>query len=161
MTQIRRAQSDADFARLHGILIEYEADLPPELRHGSVPSVADLQDEYAGRRAAFVALSNDAAIGCVAVTALDPTTAVLLRLFVSPQGRRRGVARSLVEAAIAFARENGYDRMTLDTHKAQLPAAYRLYQSLGFVECRPLTEVTYECPTFMELSLSRRSDLNR
>ena len=143
-------------------MIEYEADLPPELRHGSVPSVADLQAEYAGRRAAFVAISSeDRAIGCVAVTVLDATTAVLLRLFVSPRDRGRGVARSLVEAAIAFARENGYRRIVLDTHKAQLPAAYRLYQSLGFVECGPLTAVTYECPTFMELNLSRRSDLNR
>jgi len=151
--QVHRVESEADFQRLHELLIEYEADLAPELRHGCVPQSGDLRQTYAPPNAAFLALLEEDAIGCVAVQKRDSETAVLLRLFVKPPKRGFGAARALVTAVIAYARQQGYRRMVLDTHKNQLVPAYRLYRSLGFAECAPFAEVTYECPTFMELRL--------
>jgi GNAT superfamily N-acetyltransferase len=150
---IRKVEAGADFARLHGLFIAYEAGLPKELRHGSVPGLAELAQTYAGQNAAFLATIEDSTIGCVAVKQLDSQTALMLRLFVRPESRGLGAARWLVTTAVAFARERGQHRMVLDTNKEQLMPAYRLYRSLGFEECEPFAAVTYECPTFMEIKL--------
>lgn len=152
--EILRVRSAADFRRLHELFIEYEADLRPELRHGTVPKIPDLRAEYERENAAFLALSDGDAIGCVAVRELDPDTALLMRLFVRHRSRGLGAARGLAAAVIAFAQAGAYRRVVLDTNKEHLVAAYRLYRSLGFEECEPFATVTYECPTFMELLLS-------
>lgn len=150
---ILRAISDRDFRDLHGVFAEYELDLPEDLRHGSVPDVDDLASSYSGNDAAFIAREGDTTIGCVAVRRLDAWTALILRLYVSPQYRGAGTARCLVTTALAYLRSKRYARVVLDTEKGRLPAAFRLYQSLGFAECAPFASVTYETPTFMELWL--------
>ena len=146
-------KDDSDFPTLRDLFCEYEAGLPARLRHGTVPELAELTSTYSGRNRAFLALLDETAIGCVAVREFDPQTALLLRLYVAPVSRGLGAARALVEAAIGFARESRYRRIVLDTNKAALEPAYRLYCTLGFVECEPFATVTYECPTFMELLL--------
>lgn len=150
---ISRVAGDADFWRLYDLFVEYEADLPPELRHGAVPEIGELRAVYTRRNAAFLATLRGAAAGCVAVRELDAETAVMLRLFVKPASRGLGAARLLVNATIEHARSAEYRRMVLDTNKERLMPAYRLYRSLGFQECQPFATVTYECPTFMELLL--------
>ena len=162
---IRRADRADDFRELHRLLVAYEDGLPPVLRHGSVPAVGEVERFYRGRSAAFLADSAGRAIGCVAVTQLDEQTGVIMRLFVRPANRGAGTARALVVRALEYAKAAGYVRVVLDTDKERLPAAYRLYESLGFTECAPYAAVTYPCPTFMERrcdsEVSRRSDLNR
>ncbi len=153
---VRRAKHDSDFAQLYELFVEYEADLPQNLRHGVVPDVADLKATYKRRNAAFLAACDTEPIGCVAVTEREPATAVILRLFVKPKSRRLGAARGLVTAALRFAHKGRFHRVVLDTHKEQLQAAYRLYRSFGFEECAPHGGVSYESPTFMELILERR-----
>jgi GNAT superfamily N-acetyltransferase len=150
---ICRVHEEIEFRQLHDLFAEYEAGLPKELRHGSVPDVAALRERYERRDAAFLAISRGSAIGCVAVTKFDAETALMLRLYVQPHRRGLGAARWLVGAAIAFSREQGRRRIALDTNKEQLMPAYRLYRSLGFEECEPFATVTYEFPTFMELRL--------
>ena len=169
MIDVIRAKSGLDFQRLHDLFVEYEADLPENLRHGVVPEIHDLGTTHGQNNAAFLALSGGDAIGCVAVRRLDRETALLLRLFVRPASRGLGAARALSNAAIEFAESGAYRRLVLDTNKEQLLPAYRLYRSLGFEECPSFGTVAYEFPTFMELRLrnetneraSRRSDLNR
>jgi GNAT superfamily N-acetyltransferase len=153
MTAIHRVTGAPDFARLREIFSVYEADLPPELRHGEVPSSNELAARFSAPGAAFLAIAGEDVTGCVGVSHRDDETAVIRHLFVKPEARGHGAARALVEAAIAFARESQYERIVLDTHKGKLEAAYELYRSLGFVEAAPHTPVTYECPTFMELRL--------
>lgn len=156
MADVQRAQTDSDFRQLHGLFVAYEAGLPAPLRHGRVPDIPALARTFSPPNAAFIATHGEAPIGCVALKrARDDRAgeAELSRLFVRPESRRLGAARQLVEAAIAFARDAGDARVVLDTHKAQLEAAYRLYRSIGFQECAPYGDVTYECPTFMRLQL--------
>ncbi len=149
---IRQVKEERDFQAFHELLVEYEADLPPILRHGSVPTVGELRRMHRGRGAAFVADFAGGVVGCVAVSELDAQTGVIMRLFVRPESRGAGAARSLVLRALEFLEAEEYERVVLDTDKEQLPAAYRLYQSLGFTECGPYTTVSYPCPTFMERS---------
>ena len=120
-----------------------------------MPDVSTLASRYAAPNAAFLARLDDAAIGCVVCKPQDTSTAELARLYVEPHARKSGAGRSLVNAVIDFARGAGFDRLVLDTHSELLPAAYRLYDSLGFAEYQP--ECGSEgavCPTFMELRLT-------
>jgi GNAT superfamily N-acetyltransferase len=153
ISRIRQARSAAEFGRLRDLFEQYEADLPPVLRHGAVPGVEELTQAFAGRSAAFLASIGDDDVGCVAVSAFDLQTAQLRHLFVAPRRRGLGAARSLTATAIDFAREQRYARIVLDTDKVQLEPAYLLYRSLGFEECEPFVAVTYESPTFMALNL--------
>jgi ribosomal protein S18 acetylase RimI-like enzyme len=56
---------------------------------------------------------------------------VLYDLFVAPGGRRRGVGRSLMEAAHRYARDAGVQRVVLSTAHDNLKAQ-GLYESLGY-----------------------------
>jgi ribosomal protein S18 acetylase RimI-like enzyme len=153
MPSVRRVASVQEFRRLRILFQQYEDDLPPGLRHGALPAIEQLTAAYAGRNAAFLAIVADVDVGCVAVRAFDPQTAQLRHLFVAPERRGLGAARSLTTTAIEFARQERYARIVLDTNKVQLEPAYLLYRSLGFEECAPFTTVSYESPTFMALRL--------
>ncbi len=153
LVEVRRAHDRSDFQKLHDLFVEYEADLPEELRHGVVPDVAALDETYVARNAAFLATCEGDETGCVAVKALDAQTALMLHLFVRPERRGFGAARLLVTSAIEFARAQRFSRIVLDTNKEQLAPAYLLYRSLGFEECEPFAAVIYEFPTFMQLPL--------
>jgi GNAT superfamily N-acetyltransferase len=151
--QTHRAQSDADLADFHALLVEYEADLPQQLRHGGIPDVTALKQSFSKRSAAFLAAAAGQILGCVAASELDSETALMMRLFVRPASRGLGAARALVLSAIEFVQGAGYTRIVLDTDKELLPAAYRLYRSVGFTECASYASVDYPCPTFMERSV--------
>jgi GNAT superfamily N-acetyltransferase len=153
MPSVRRVASAQDFRRLRTLFEQYEADLPPDLRHGAVPGNENLSATFAGRNAAFLASVADDDVGCVAVRELDLQTTQLRHLFVAPERRGLGAARCLTAAAIEFARQERYLRIVLDTDKVQLEPAYLLYRSLGFEECAPFATVTYASPTFMALGL--------
>ena len=56
---------------------------------------------------------------------------VLNDLFVTPDARRRGVARALMDAAHAFAREAGATDVWLETEKTNTQAQ-ALYNDLGY-----------------------------
>lgn len=140
---VERVEAPGASSRLRELLEEYENALPPDLRHASEPAF-DI---------AFLARFGNDCVGCAGVSGAASGTAVLQRMYVQPAHRGKGAARALAQAAIAYARERGCERIVLDTHAEQLHAAYTLYRSLGFEECRPYGEVDYACPTFMELRL--------
>jgi ribosomal protein S18 acetylase RimI-like enzyme len=56
---------------------------------------------------------------------------ILNDLFVAENHRQQGVAKSLIRAAVDFARETGTVRVALSTQISNI-AAQSLYESLGF-----------------------------
>lgn len=70
-------------------------------------------------------------IGMAFLKLIRTDTAEIKRLYVRPEARRQGVAKTLVAEAIAAACELGARRMFLDSHESFLPAR-RLYESMGF-----------------------------
>jgi GNAT superfamily N-acetyltransferase len=54
------------------------------------------------------------------------------RLWVRPTQQGTGLGRQLAYAIVAVARDRGYTAMYLDTMPHSMPAAYRLYCSMGF-----------------------------
>ncbi len=155
VASVRIAEDEADFRRFRDLVEEYEESLPDDLKHASFErEVANLPTQYGPPGAAFVATVDERSAGCVALNVLDESTAVIKKLYVAPAYRKLGLGRRLLADLIAFARDRRVARLVLDTERDRLPAAYKLYLSLGFRECAPYGEVDYRCPTFMQLDLS-------
>jgi putative acetyltransferase len=154
MLTVERARGRAAFGQLHALLTEYERSLPEDLRHGDELSLQAVEATYDGQdAAAFLARIERVYGGCVVISGLTSSCAVLQRLYVRPVYRGKGAAKALTLAAIQYARERGCERIVLDTQAQQLPAAYNLYVALGFVACEPYAPVAYAEPTYMELRL--------
>src|SRR5262245_46541035 len=83
-----------------------------------------------GRGAFLVVYLDGAAVGCGALRVLDPETAELKRMYVTPSARGRGLGRRLVAALEAEAREIGIRRLVLETGIRQA-AALALYRATG------------------------------
>ena len=99
--------------------------------------VADYAREGGGaRQAAWIAELDGTRAGCVfCVPDADAgeleTTAKLRLLLVSPDARGHGLGVQLVDRALEFARQAGYEQMRLWTNHP-LTAARRIYLSRGF-----------------------------
>ncbi len=59
----------------------------------------------------------------------------LKRLWIRPESRGSGLGRILVQAVIDRAISAGKSILLLDTSPDAMPAAYRLYRDMGFLEC--------------------------
>jgi GNAT superfamily N-acetyltransferase len=87
---------------------------------------------WLGRGATFVAETDDGPVGLiVAIPHDDPATVGIYAMFVSSRSRRRGVGRSLVEAAVDWANDRGAEQVTLMVIDRN-EAASKLYESCGF-----------------------------
>lgn len=85
----------------------------------------------ASREAAWIAEVDGCRAGCVFCVTKDEKTAQLRILLVDPVARGLGIGRSLVERCVSFAREAGYEYISLWTNHS-LVAAARIYLSAGF-----------------------------
>ncbi len=64
---------------------------------------------------------------------LDATTAIVWGMWVAPEARRRGSARRIIDAALAWAEARSVTRVVLDVKRDNRPAI-DLYRSIGFTE---------------------------
>jgi ribosomal-protein-alanine N-acetyltransferase len=93
-----------------------------------------LSDELAGPgRLTWVDVGDDGELRGYAVTMHVGDVVDLNRIGVGRTHQRTGVARGLLEAAVAAAREAGADRMLLEV-STDNTAALRLYAAAGFTE---------------------------
>lgn len=81
----------------------------------------------------FVAWLEGRAVGCGGLRRVDATTGEIKRMWTAPDARGLGVARRIIAAIEAAAREAGMTTLRLDTNKA-LKEAHALYRKLGFGE---------------------------
>lgn len=114
----------------HDIMVRYGGEEP----EGPVDEA-----EFSPPTGAFVVAYLDvdggdrAAVGCAGIRAVPdaPSTCELKRMFVAPEARGRGIARSLLERLEEEAVALGYTSMWLETGTEQ-PEAIALYESHGY-----------------------------
>lgn len=81
----------------------------------------------------YLALWDGAPAGCIGMRRISESICEMKRLYVRPEYRGHGIARTLAERLLRDAGEAGYSQMVLDTLPF-LDGALRLYRSLGFAE---------------------------
>ena len=94
------------------------------------------------RGAFLVAWVDGAAAGCGGVRAYDGddrAVGEIKRMYTRPSARRRGIARVLLGAIEARARDLGYTRLVLETGTKQ-PEAMSLYETAGYEPITPYGE---------------------
>ena len=82
-------------------------------------------------------------MGCIALRRFDAATCEVKRLYVLPAARGTGLGRRLAAEVMAEARRLGYAKAVLDTG-AFMPAAQKIYESLGFTDIPAYYENPYE-----------------
>lgn len=120
------------------------ASYPPNI--GSVDlagAVAEMDAILSGKYgilrfdASFVALSDDTPVGAILTTSRsvwDPEldSPFMIELFVSPRYRQLGAGRALVIQAVRACGQNRDQAVSLCVGEGTSPAAFRLYEQLGF-----------------------------
>jgi putative acetyltransferase len=82
----------------------------------------------------FVALLDDRIIGGGGIyptDGLDPDTCELVKMYLLPEARGRGLGRALIGKCLAFAKERGYNKVYLET-MPELRQALKIYEQFGF-----------------------------
>jgi putative acetyltransferase len=127
MITLRRTDSDdEDFKALVKLL---DADLA--MRDGADHGFYSQFNKIDKIRHAVVCYENAQAIGCGAIKAFSDEAMEVKRMYVSLEGRNKGIATRVLTELEDWAREMGYARCVLETGKRQ-PEAIALYEKNGY-----------------------------
>jgi len=86
---------------------------------------------YADRSLFLCAIAEGVIVGTGAIKRFDDRECEMVRMFVAPIYRGRGIARTIADGLISFAKNAGYDRIRLSSNNA-LTDSHRLYERMGF-----------------------------
>lgn len=100
----------------------------------------------------YLAYSNGVLAGSIALRKIDEERCELKRMYIKPEFRRRGIARTLVKQLISDAKEIGYQCMLLDTLPF-LQIAINMYKKLGFYEIGRYNDSPMDTSIYMKLDL--------
>ena len=92
---------------------------------------AFFKDHDPAREKGWVAEANGVRLGSIFCVTATQDTAKLRLFLLEPQARGKGVGRLLLQTCVGFARDAGYEAMTLWTHESHR-AACALYAATGW-----------------------------
>lgn len=88
----------------------------------------------------YTAWFDENLVGCAALKKLDNKHVELKSMKTSVQFLRKGVAASLLTYLVTLAKEQGYEKISLETGTAsEFIPAQKLYQRFGFTCCSPFS----------------------
>ena len=108
-------------------------EFPKEAATFPTQDLEDISTSYGQLgEAFFVASINGKIVGTVGVKQEDKRTALLRRLFVDSRYRREKIGSRLVERAVQFCREVGYEELIFKT-TSTMNSAVQLCEKRGFI----------------------------
>ena len=145
----------AELQAFRDLLVEYQSFLGVDLCFQQFEKeLKDPLGKYTPPRGIVLLGYQDGPIcACGALQDLGENICEIKRIYVKPDFRRQGIARSISEYLLARATEIGYEKARLDTLR-RLTGAVPLYQSLGFTEIAPYNFNPEEDIVYMELALT-------
>lgn len=154
MISLEQPQSPEQWGEARRLVEEYAASLGVDLSfQGFEQEIERLPSEYGPPAGAFfLAAEEGRCLGCIALHRFGEQVGEIKRLYVVPAERGRGIARALIERALATARELGYRRVLLDTLPS-MKEARSLYLSMGFKPTAPYRFNPVPGTAFLELEL--------
>lgn len=112
---------------------DMHADTPPESIH-MLPREALISSSIDF----FVMRADGVPVGMGAIKRLTDTQGELKSMHVLSEQRGRGLSRRLLTGLIAYAKQQGLQRLSLETGvQPTFVAARALYTAFGFAECPP------------------------
>jgi GNAT superfamily N-acetyltransferase len=120
--------------RLHGVIHHAECGFDPTFEAYVAEPLAEFVKAASPRERLWIAERGGEVVGCVAIVESEEyeRTAQLRWFLVTPGERGAGLGTRLVNEALGFCREQGYETVILWT-VSTLAAAARLYRRAGFV----------------------------
>ena len=96
--------------------------------------IEDLERSYGGLgEAFFVALDDEKIVGTVGIKKEDKRVALLRRLFVAAPYRQRQIGIKLIDQAIQFCHQVGYEEIVFKT-TSRMERAIKVCQKQGFIQ---------------------------
>ena len=137
MTALSVTRAGVDDPAVTALLMRHfdlmRASSPEESCHVMEPGTLLERDA-----ALFAARDGDAVLGVGAIAVIGDAHGELKSMHTAAEARGRGVARAVLEALLAHARDIGLSRVSLETGTADMFAPARtLYAAHGFVDCPP------------------------
>ena len=118
-------------AELNATLLELT---PPEfVFHMTVEQMADPATTV------FIARDDGRAVGCGALKRHADGIGEVKRMYTRPSHRGRKVGAEIVQRIEALARQEGLERLVLETGDRH-PAAWTVYERAGFTRCGPVLD---------------------
>ncbi len=129
-----KATDDAELGRLiKSVLAEYKANKPGTAYFDE--STNHLSTVFETKGSAYWVLEEEGKIiggaGVFPTQGLPEYTCELVKLYLYPEARGRGLGKLLIQQCFESARQLGYQNLYLET-MPELNQAVNMYQSLGF-----------------------------
>lgn len=127
LSVLRTTSENPDFL---GLVKFLDADLSK--RDGADHSFYSQFNKIDKIKYVILAYENEKPIGCGAIREFDGHTMEVKRMYVPPEGRKKGIATRILSELEAWATELSYSRCILETGRRQ-PEAIALYQKQGYI----------------------------
>jgi len=116
---------------MHGLLYGREYDFDPTFEAYVASPLAEFVMRRSPRERLWLAEHDGNVVGSIAIVTESEHVAQLRWFLVAPEARGAGLGKRLIQQAIAFSRDAGYESVILWTISALHTAAH-LYRSAGF-----------------------------
>lgn len=158
MITIRRFSSNDGQAVKDLILTVMDQEFHESKTAYPVNDLDDINVTYGGiGDAFFVAMQGEKVVGTVAVKKEDERIALLRRLFVAASYRKRQIGLKLLDRALQFCQEAGYEEIIFRT-TSKMEGAAKICQKCGFI---PREKLALGDAELLKFTLSLRNGHKR
>ena len=121
--------------------------------NGELKDMDDIQAGYFENGGIFLVTTvDDQIVGTGAIRRLERDMCELKRLWLLPEYQGKGLGYLMMQELLKFARQQGYQRIRLETHPDYQRRAVKFYERLGFHEV-PIPNASEDEDILMEMDL--------